>query len=120
VAHIAIWKELGQNNGKGRDAMKLNAAQLVKVEDQLGIAAVPDEHPVTSDLKDAFGDHTFFLDAGGLNIVEPNPLPGSENGSVVKVADWASEERKELVSRHPEVLPITVDLEDDGDPNSAA
>ena len=100
--------------------MKLNAAQLAIVEDQIGIAAVPEEHPLTSDLKDAFGDHTFFLDAGGLNIVEPNPLRGSENGSIVKLADWASEERKELVSRHPEVLPVTVDLEDEGDTNPAA
>jgi len=100
--------------------MKLNTAQLASVEDQLGLAAVPEEHPVTTDLKDAFGDHTFFLDAGGLNIVEPNPLPGSENGSVVKIADWASDERRELVSRHPEVLPITVDLEDDDVPDPAA
>jgi len=100
--------------------MKLTAVQLARVEDQLGIAAVPEEHPVTSDLKDAFGDHTFFLDAGGLNIVEPNPLPGSENGSVVKVADWATEDRKELVGRHPEVLPITVDLDDTGGSDPAA
>jgi hypothetical protein len=100
--------------------MKLNGAQLASVEGQLGIAAIPEEHPVSGDLKDAFGDHTFFLDAGGLNIVEPNPLPGSENGSVVKIADWATEERKELVSRHPEVLPITVDLEDDDGPPTAA
>jgi hypothetical protein len=96
-----------------RELMRLTAAQLARVEDQLGIAAVPEEHPATPDLKDAFGDHTFFLDAGGLNIVEPNPLPGSENGSIVKVADWADDERKELVSRSPEVLPITVELEPD-------
>ena len=100
--------------------MKLNAAQLARVEGQLGIASVPEEHPVTTDLKDAFGDHTFFLDAAGLNIVEPNPLPGSDNGSVVKIADWASDERRELVSRHPEVLPITVDLEDEDTPDPAA
>lgn len=54
-----------------------------------------------------------------MNIIEPNPLPGSENGSIVKVADWADDERKELVSRSPEVLPVTVEFEleqDDTDP----
>lgn len=40
--------------------MRTTAARLARFEDQLGIAAVPEEHPVTPDLKDAFGDHTFF------------------------------------------------------------
>ncbi len=93
--------------------MKLNAAQLRKVEEQLGVDAVPEEHPVTPDLKKAFGDHTFFLDTAGLNIVEPNPSPESSSGNVVKVATWASDEHTELLSHEPEVLPFTVDLGSD-------
>ncbi len=41
--------------------MKLNAVQLQKVEEQFGVEAIPEEDPVTSDLKEAFGDHTFFF-----------------------------------------------------------
>lgn len=99
--------------------MKLNAAQLPKIEEQIGVKAVPEEHPVTPNLKEAFGDHTFFLDAEGLNIVEPGPSPESSSGNVVKLASWASQERTKLVSHHPEVLPVTVDLESD-EPDSVA
>ncbi len=99
--------------------MKLNTAQIRKVEEQLGVEAVPEEHPVTPDLKEAFGDHTFFLDAAGLNIVEPNPSPESSSGNVVKVATWASDEQTELQRHEPEVLPVTVDLGSD-EPNPAA
>ncbi len=93
--------------------MKLNTAQLPKIEEQLGGEAVPEEHPVTPNLKEAFGDHTFFLDDAGLNIVEPDPSPESSSGNVVKLASWASQERTELLSHIPEVLPVTVDLESD-------
>ncbi len=93
--------------------MKLNAAQIRKVEEQLGVEAIPEEHPVTPDLRKSFGDHTFFLDATGLNIVEPNPSPESSSGNVLKVATWASDERTKLLSHEPEVLPVTVDLGSD-------
>ena len=99
--------------------MKLDAAQRRRVEEQLGVDAVPEEHPVTPDLKEAFGDHTFFLDAGGLNIVESTAPPERSNCKVVKLASWAGEQRTELLSHAPEVLPVTVDLESD-EPDSAA
>ena len=91
--------------------MKLNAVQLRKVEEQFGVEAIPEEDPVTLDLKEAFGDHTFFLDVDGLNIIEPNVIPESSIGNVVKVASWSSDEQTELLRHEPELLPITVDLE---------
>jgi hypothetical protein len=30
-----------------------------------------EDHPVIPELNDLFGEHTFFLDHNGLNIVEP-------------------------------------------------
>lgn len=98
--------------------MKLNDAQRRKVEEQFGVEAIPEEHPVSPDLKDAFGDHTFFLDADGLNIVE-TASPETTSGNVVKVASWSGEERKALLPHEPEVLPVTVDLESK-DPDPAA
>ncbi len=91
--------------------MKLNAVQLRKVVEQFGVEAIPEEDPVIPDLKEAFGDHTYFLDANGLNIVEPNVFPENSIGHVVKVASWSSDEQTELLRHDPEVLPITVDLE---------
>ena len=74
---------------------------------------MPEEHPVTADLKEAFGDHTFFIDAAGLHVVEPDPAPDNADGFVVKVASWTDEERNELASHKPEMLSITVDLSSD-------
>ena len=99
--------------------MKLNAAQLRKVEEQLRVEAVPEENPVTPRLKEAFGDHTFFFDDAGLNIVEPNPSPENSSGNVVKVASWSSDERTELLAHEPEVRPDTIDLGSD-EPDPAA
>ena len=94
--------------------MRLDDAQKRNVEEQLGVAALPEEHPVMSDLKEIFGDHTFFLDAAGLNIVEPNQSSESSNGSLVRVASWANDERTELRGQEPEVLSTTVEFDSNG------
>ena len=93
--------------------MKLNSAQRLKIEEQLGVEAIPEEHPVTPDLVKAFGDHTFFLDAEGLNIVEPNPSPEASGGTVIKLAGW-TEDRESLRGHEPQVLPVTVEFGSDG------
>jgi hypothetical protein len=93
--------------------MKLEGMQLQTVEDQLGVDSIPEEHPVTPELKRAFGDHTFFLDAEGLNIVEPDPSEQSARGAVVKLASW-TENRDALRGHDPEVLPVIVKFEQNG------
>lgn len=93
--------------------MKLSATQIRNVETQLGVQPVPEEHPVTANLKEAFGDHTFFLDAAGLNIVEADQAPDSAGANVVKLASWANEERNQLLGHQPETLAVTVDLDAD-------
>jgi len=89
--------------------MKMEATLQRKVEEELGVEAIPDEHPVMPQLKEVFGDHTFFLGAEGLNIVETDPAPDNSNGNVIKLASW-SEDRSQLNGHEPEVLPVTVDL----------
>jgi hypothetical protein len=51
--------------------MKPNSAQLERTLGQFEARAIPDNHPVIPQLNDLFGEHTFFLDTSGLNIVEP-------------------------------------------------
>jgi len=99
--------------------MKLNVAQKKNVENQVRVEALPDEHPAARQLRDAFGDHTFFLDSTGLNIVEEDPSSDDSNGNVVRLASWKDDQLKELVRHEPEVLPITVDLDsDEPDPDA--
>lgn len=93
--------------------MKLDTAQRERVEEQLGVEAIPEEHPVTPELKAAFGDHTFFVDSQGLNIVEPNPSSENSSGNVLKLASW-TEGHDALQGHEPEVLPVTVSFGSNG------
>jgi hypothetical protein len=50
--------------------MKLNAAQVARTVSQLQVEVLPDDHPLVPQLNRLFGDHTYFLDGSGLNVVE--------------------------------------------------
>ena len=52
--------------------MKLTSAQVERTLSQFRAEAIPDNHPVVPQLNNLFGEHTFFLDSKGLNIVEPD------------------------------------------------
>ena len=99
--------------------MKLTSSQRRQVEEQLGVEALPEEHPAGENLIEAFGEHTFFLDSEGLHIIEPDLSPHGSTGSVIKLATWASDERTELLGHEPEELAITVGLEPE-EPDPAA
>lgn len=99
--------------------MKLNAAQQSHVEEQLGIEALAEENPAMEKLKEVFGEHTFFVDADGLNIVEQHPEEQGSNGAIVKLASWA-EDHTQLRVHEPEVLPVTVTLASDNGSDPAA
>lgn len=92
--------------------MKLNTAQAKRVEDEFGVATIPDDHPLYPKLVEAFGDHTFVLDSGGLNIVEPDASPDAASGTVVRLATW-SEDKSSLNVHEPQVLSVKVNLEAD-------
>ena len=49
--------------------MKLTSAQIERTLSQFEAEAIPDSHPALPRLNELFGDHTFFLDSKGLNIV---------------------------------------------------
>jgi hypothetical protein len=63
--------------------MKLTSAQIERTLSQFEAEAIPDSHPALPRLNELFGDHTFFLDSKGLNIVEPTaePIGGENSGS---------------------------------------
>lgn len=101
--------------------MKLNSALVERAVSQLQADPIPEQHPVMPQLSQVFGDHTFFLDANGLHIVEPGQAneAGEPTGNVVKVARWSDENRTSLAPHQPEPTGIVVVFAADG-PDSAA
>jgi hypothetical protein len=89
--------------------MKLSLAQLERVEEQYDGQMVPESHDVAPQLESLFGDHTFFLDSQGLNIVEPSPEDGHV-GNVVNLANWTDEKRTMLAPHPPEPTNVVIEL----------
>jgi hypothetical protein len=107
--------------------MKLNTAQVARTERQLEIEVLPDDHPLVPQLNRIFGDHTYFLDGNGLNIVEPATatldeelvVPASKMemqqvGVVVNLANWTDTDPPRLEVHEPELTSSTISLLTDG------
>ena len=96
--------------------MKMNSAQIEQTLQQFQAEALPAGHPVMSQLERLFGDHTYFLDDKGLNIVEPvdEKQDGGRQAVVVNLADWNDRAVKNSLEPHPpEVTELVIDLEAD-------
>ena len=96
--------------------MKMNSAQIEQTLQQFQAEALPVGHPVMSQLERLFGDHTYFLDDKGLNIVEPvdEERDGGRQAVVVNLADWNDSAVKNGLEPHPpEVTELVIDLEAD-------
>jgi hypothetical protein len=91
-------------------AMKLNSAQVEQTLSQFEAQVIPDDHPIVPQLSDLFGDHTFFLNSDGLNVVEPNET-GARAGTVVNLANWTDAHLTSLAPHEPEPTEIIVVLE---------
>jgi hypothetical protein len=96
--------------------MKLAAAMVAQTLDQYNAKVIPESHPAAAQLSKRFGDHTFFLDESGLNIIEPAEAeePGRTTGVVVNLASWSDTERSALEPHTPEMTDIVVQLRRDG------
>lgn len=101
--------------------MKMNTAQIERTLHTLNAAAlnaeaIPAEHPMMSQLERLFGDHTYFLDSRGLNIVEPVEAGHADSrlGVVVKLASWTDGRAESLKPHQPEPTETVVDLAADG------
>ena len=97
--------------------MKLNTAQVARTVSQLQVEPLPDDHPLVPQLNRIFGDHTYFLDGSGLNILEPAaaalevpPSSIGEVGVLVNVANWTDSNPPKLEVHEPELTNATVAL----------
>jgi hypothetical protein len=93
--------------------MKLNSAEVERTLSQFEADVIPDDHPVVPKLNELFGEHTFFLNRDGLNVVEPNEgtIAGARAGTVVNLANWTDARLTSLAPHEPESTEIIVILE---------
>jgi hypothetical protein len=96
--------------------MRLTSALVDQVLTQFNAQALPEDHPAVPDLSRMFGEHTFFLDSSGLNIVEPTGSKddGTIAARVVKVASWQDASKATLERHEPEPTEVVVAIETDG------
>lgn len=101
--------------------MKLTTAMVSQTLTQFEAQPIPEQHPAVPELNKLFGDHTFFLDSNGLNIVEPveTDPPGSSVWQVVKLAGWGDAAHSSLAPHPPEPTDVLIELAPEG-PESAA
>lgn len=90
--------------------MKLTSAQVERALNQIEAQPIPDDHPVVPQLNDLFGEHTFFLDSNGLNIVEPTESAGTgvQSVKVVNLASWNDDDG--LEPHEPEATDVVIVL----------
>ena len=93
--------------------MKLNSSQVERALMQFEAQALPEDHPVVPQLASMFGDHTFFIDSGGLNVLEPTEAsePEESVGMIVNLAYWSDETLTKLSPHEPEPTGVIVRLE---------
>ena len=97
--------------------MKLNSAQVEQTLAQFEAQVIPEDHPLVPQLNELFGDHTFFLDSNGLNVVEAdkNTQAGAPAGmmvnTVVNIANWSDAQWTSLTPHEPEPTEVVVMLE---------
>jgi hypothetical protein len=101
--------------------MKPNTAQVARTESEIQAQALPENHPLVPELNRLFGDHTYFLNRSGLNIVERASealeLPASnagDTGVVINIANWTNSIPPKLEAHEPELTDHTVALLTDG------
>ena len=94
--------------------MKLNSAQVEQSLTQFQAQVIPEDHPLVLQLNELFGDHTYFLDGNGLNVVEPNEsihAGAPPAGTVVNLANWTDAELTSLTPHEPVPTEVVVILE---------
>lgn len=92
--------------------MKLNAAQVKQTLTQMEARALPEDHPAVGKLTELFGDHTFFLDQGGLKVLQEGES-GEEDaqvGNVVSLADWSDSTSSSLQTHKPMLTGVVITL----------
>lgn len=92
--------------------MILTALQITELEDQLTARVIPDGDDLMTELRRVFGDHTFFVDADGLHVVEwfaeDQTAGDGDTLTAVRVAAWTDDTRTAVAPHEPTKTEKTV------------
>jgi len=116
LASFRIRLENARDRPKAKNrskAMKLNSTQVIQTLSQFNAEVLPDSHPAVAQLNDLFGNHTFFLDGGGLNVLEPAETSevDVQTGEIVSLASWSDATLTSLRPHEPEPTGVVIVLE---------
>jgi len=94
--------------------VKLNSMQIEQTLTQFKAQVLAEDNPAIAELNDLFGDHTFFLDGRGLNVLEAieQPQMQPESGEVINLADWSDDTLTKLRTHQPEPTGIVIRLKE--------
>jgi len=94
--------------------MKLNDVQIAKTLSQFRAQVLADDHPAVVQFRELFGQHTFFLDAMGLYVLELLEVPGveAEEAEVISLADWSDAGFTKMTTHQPEPTGVVVRLKE--------
>ena len=94
--------------------MKISEHEIKEIHEKLGIHPLPDDYTTLANLREVFGDQTFYMTADGLHIWEYADVAGAEGQVIIalKVASWANETKTDLSIHKPQLTDVTVKLND--------
>lgn len=96
--------------------MKLSDEQIKAVEENTGLQPVPDDNPAMDQLKENFGEHTFYVDDRGLYVLETAPDDAEEDhATAVQVAQWTDENMTALQPHEPKATDAVIKITRTGD-----
>ncbi len=83
--------------------MKLSDDQVQVIEEQTGLQPIPEDNPAMPQLKENFGDHTFYVDDRGLYVLESaNDDESEDQATAIQIASWTDENRTALQPHEPQ------------------
>jgi hypothetical protein len=92
--------------------MKLSDTQIAAISATTGAQPIPDDDPAMGQLKEAIGDHTFYVDQHGLLVLEDTETAAKESElEIVRVGQWADETRSTMGVVPPQPTGQVVDLD---------
>jgi hypothetical protein len=104
-----------RSGAKGSEqVMKLSQAQISRTLSQFKAQVLAEDHPAVAEFCELFGQHTFFLDARGLHVLELLEIPGMEarDGEMISVADWSDADFTKLTTHQPEPTGVVIRLKE--------
>ena len=95
--------------------MKLTTDQTVAVQRQTGADPLPEDNPTMGQLREIFGEHTFYVAEQGLVVPETTPEPAAPEAAddaveFMLVAVWAGEDKQSLQPIEPQPTGIKLEL----------